>query len=512
VLVRFAAGTTAAQRADVRSAADVQRQSTLPLRGLELVTPQAGQSVANAVSDLERHKGVMYAEPDSEVHAALVPNDSLYPQEWGLAAIGASAAWDLTTGSPQVLVAVVDTGIDASHPDLAPNLWRNPDGSGAIGYDFVDDDTQPQDDNGHGTHVSGTIDARGNDGFGVAGVSWNSTLMALRVLNAAGSGFVSDIVRADLFAAQQGARIVNESLGGANFTQSERAAIAAAPNTLFVVAAGNSASNNDTTGEYPCDYDLPNIVCVAASDRDGSLASFSNYGAANVDLSAPGVSIVSTWRFGAFVPLSGTSMATPHVSGAAALLLARNPGLSVAGLRAALLASVAPVSALSGRVVTSGELRLPSALAAAGVATPPAAAPPAEPVASPAPAPAPQQAASAADRVAPSLRVTIVRARIGAVRKRGLRVAFTVSEPSRVTVTLRVPASTRKRLRLRSSVVGTATLRVTAAGRRVVTVRLSARERRALARIKTVRLTASVVAVDPAGNHGSAAGAATLRR
>jgi len=492
----------------------VQRQATLPLRGLELVAPQQGQTVANAVSDLERHKGVMYAEPDYEVHAALVPNDPFYDQEWGLAAIGAPAAWDLTTGSPQVLVAVIDTGIDATHPDLAPNLWRNPDGSGAIGYDFVDDDTVPQDDNGHGTHVSGTIDARGNDGFGVAGVSWNSTLMALRVLNAAGSGFVSDIVRADLFAAQEGARIVNESLGGSNFTQSERDAIASAPNTLFVVAAGNSASNNDTTGAYPCDYDLPNLVCVAASDRDGSLASFSNYGATNVDLSAPGVGIVSTYRFSSFVPMSGTSMATPHVSGAAALLLARNPALSVAGLRAALLASVSPVAALSGRVATGGELRLPSALAAAGVPSPPPAAPPAQPVASPAPAPAPvpQQAASTPDRVAPSLRVTIVRARIGAVRKRGLRVAFTVSEPSRVTVTLRVPASTRKRLHLSSTVVGTATLRVTAAGRRVVPVRLSARARRALARVKNVRLTASVVAVDPAGNRGIAGSAATLRR
>ena len=327
--------------------------------------------------------GVVYAEPDHVVRQTAVPNDPLLSYEWDMSAIRAPEAWDVTTGSPQVTVAVVDTGIDASHPDLSPNLWTNPgesgagrdtnglddDGDGLIddvhGWDFVDGDAQPDDGNGHGTHVSGTIAARGDDGVGVAGVTWSTAIMPLRVLGDDGSGYVSDVVTAYAYAASSGARLVNASLGGGSYSRAEHDAIAAAPNTLFVVAAGNDGADDDATPEYPCDYDLANVVCVAASDRDDTLASFSNYGTTNVDLAAPGVDIASTWPGGRYALLDGTSMATPHVTGAAALVLAHDGTLGVAGLRAALLSSVHPVAALAGRVATGGRLDVAAALSVA---------------------------------------------------------------------------------------------------------------------------------------------------
>ena len=359
VIVRFAADVSTRERADMRARADVERDATLPVRGLELVDPEPGVSVGAAVADLERMDGVVYAELDGIVRQAATPNDPLLSYEWNLTAIRAPEAWDVTTGSAQVTVGVVDTGIDATHPDLAPNLWANQgesgggretnglddDGNGRIddvhGWDFVSGDAQPQDGNGHGTHVSGTIAARGNDAIGVAGLNWSSALMPLRVLGDDGSGFVSDAITAYAYAARNGARVLNASLGGSRFSRAEHDALAAAPNTLFVVAAGNDGADNDATPEYPCDYDLANVVCVAASGHDDALASFSNYGPANVDLAAPGVDIASTWPGGRYALLDGTSMATPHVAGAAALLLAHDGTLTVAGLRAALLSSAA---------------------------------------------------------------------------------------------------------------------------------------------------------------------------
>jgi thermitase len=421
VLVRFASDASPAQRAEMRARADVERDATLAVRGLELVDPEPGVSVGAAVSDLERMDGVLYAEPDRVRHQSAAPNDPLFPDEWGMTAIRAPEAWDVATGSPQVAVGVVDTGIDAAHPDLAPNLWTNPGESGAgresngvdddangriddvHGWDFVDRDAQPQDGNGHGTHVSGTIAARGNDGVGVAGVNWSAGIMPLRVLGNDGSGYVSDVVTAYAYAARSGARVVNASLGGDRFSNAERDAIAAAANTLFVVAAGNDGADDDATPTYPCAYDLANVVCVAASDRDDELASFSNYGAANVDLAAPGVDVASTWPGGRYAWLDGTSMATPHVTGAAALLLAHDGGLTVAGLRGALLSGTHPVPALAGRVATGGRLDVAAALAVAPA--PPQHAP--EP-AGPAPAiVASSTAASAADHTAPGVSLRI---------------------------------------------------------------------------------------------------------
>ncbi len=525
VIVRFAADASTQERADMRAAADVKRDATL-VRGLELVDPEPGVSVGAAVADLERMDGVIYAEPDHVIRQAAVPNDPLLSYEWDLTAIRAPEAWDVTTGSAQVTVGVVDTGLDASHPDLAPNLWTNPgesgggretnglddDGNGRIddvhGWDYVDNDAQPQDGNGHGTHVSGTIAARGNDATGVAGLNWSSAIMPLRVLADDGSGYVSDAIRAYTYAARNGARVVNASLGGPSFSRAEHDAIAAAPNTLFVVAAGNDGADNDATPDYPCDYDLANVVCVAASNHDDTLASFSNYGPANVDLAAPGVDIASTWPGGRYALLDGTSMATPHVTGAAALLLAHDGTLDAAGLRAALLSSVHPMAALAGRVATGGRLDVAAALSVPA----PAPAPPPAPVVSAPPVTVPTAAASVADRLPPGVSLRIDRGRLRTVRVRGLRLALGVSEAVRASIDIRIDARIARRLHLSSRTIGRAITRLGAAGRKTVTVRLSARAARALRRTARLRVFAHAVAVDAAGNRRSTERAKTLAR
>jgi subtilisin family serine protease len=527
VMVRFAADQSAQERADLRARADVERDATLPVRGLELVDPKPGVTVGGAVADLEAMDGVVYAEPDRVVRQSAMPNDPLLSYEWDMTAIRAPEAWDVTTGSAQVPVAVVDTGIDATHPDLASNLWTNPgesgagretnglddDGNGRIddvhGWDFVDHDAQPQDGDGHGTHVSGTIAARGNDASGVAGLNWSSSIMPLRVLGNDGSGFVSDAITAYTYAARNGARVVNASLGGPSFSRAEHDALAAAPNTLFVVAAGNDGANNDATPEYPCDYDLANVVCVAASGHDDALASFSNYGATDVDLAAPGVDIASTWPGGRYALLDGTSMATPHVAGAAALLLAHDGSLTVAGLRAALLSSAHPVAALAGRVASGGRLDVAAALS---VPSPPPAAPPVPAAASAPPVAAPTAAASAVDRTAPGVSLRIDRERLRTVRNRGLRLAVGASEACRASIDVRVDTRSARRLHLASRTLGRASARLGSAGRKAVTVRVSSRVARALRTAARLRVVARVVAIDAAGNRRGTERAVTLTR
>ena len=248
----------------------------------------------SGVTQFERTPGVEYAEPNYIAHADAVPNDPRYPTLWGLQKISAPAAWDITTGSSSVKVAVVDTGIATDHLDLASNV--------VPGYDFVQGDSDPRDFNGHGTHVAGTIGARGNNGVGVTGVDWVTSLMPVRVLDGDGSGSYADITNGFLYACAQGASIVNASLGGSGYSSVMRDAIAApaCANTLFVVAAGNDGESDDLVPHYPCNFgappdNLPNVICVAATDAADHLASFSNYGTGSVDVAAPGVAIPSSW-------------------------------------------------------------------------------------------------------------------------------------------------------------------------------------------------------------------------
>ena len=289
LIVRFRPGADALTRRAALFSVEASRVERLGLPGLQLVHVTGSARVAAAA--LARDPAVIYAEPNYRYHATAVPDDPRYARLWGLARISAPAAWKVTTGSAAVKVAVVDTGISPDHLDLGANV--------VPGYDFVQGDGDPRDFNGHGTHVAGTIGARGNNGRGVVGVDWRVSLMPVRVLDGSGSGTAASVVAGLAYACSHGASIVNASLGGTGYSSAMRDAVAACPNTLFVVAAGNDGLDDDSSPRYPCNFgappdDLENVICVAASDQSDGLAYFSNYGT-SVDLAAPGVSITSTW-------------------------------------------------------------------------------------------------------------------------------------------------------------------------------------------------------------------------
>ncbi|HYZ92233.1 MAG TPA: S8 family serine peptidase, partial [Actinomycetota bacterium] len=338
LIVRFKSGVGEGARAAALRAEGAALGQKLRLPRTELVRLRAGEAVTKAAADFERRPDVLYAEPNYIYGASATPNDPRFGDLWGLnqasdVDIDAPEAWDVTTGSSNVVVAVADTGIAYDHPDLAPNMWANPgeipanglddDANGYVddvrGRDFSANDSDPRDENSHGTHVAGTIAARGNNGVGVTGVSWNASLMAVRVLDAAGSGTAAGIANGFDYAGDEGARIVNASLGGPAFSQTMKDAIDAHPNTLFVVAAGNENSNNDVSPRYPCSYVSINVICVAATTRTNGRAGFSNYGATSVDLGAPGTEILSTWAAydtwftdGFEDPLAWTAGGTPN--------------------------------------------------------------------------------------------------------------------------------------------------------------------------------------------------------
>jgi subtilisin family serine protease len=372
LIVRFDGDATAAGRLDAREDARTDLEHTLPLQGMQLVSVESGQSVAVAEHTLERDRDVLYAEPNAIRHASLVPDDPYFSQLWAMLNTGQSIrgvtgtpdadsdvaeAWDarITGGT---IVAVLDTGVDTTHPDLTANLLP--------GHDYVDGDDDPADRNGHGTHVAGTIGADRGNGIGVAGIGDNAVkILPLRVLDANGSGAVSSLIQAYAYAFQHGAKVVNLSLGSGTSSQAERDAMAAFQTMLFVTAAGNGGAdgvgdNNDlaTSPTYPCAYVLPNVLCVAAGDNRDQLAPFSNYGALSVDLAAPGVSIAGTWIGGGYSWASGTSKATPHVSGAAGLLWSAAPSSQPLDISSAIMAGTDARAAFAGKTVSGGRLNV----------------------------------------------------------------------------------------------------------------------------------------------------------
>lgn len=337
------------------------------LPDVELVQLPAKLPVAVAVQIFGHDPDVLYAQPDYKVYPDDGPNDPMFPLLWGLnntgldngyvgADINALNAWQLTTGSKNVVVGILDTGIDYLHPDLVPNLYRNPDAcdptTDCWGLDVVTDDIY--DFVGHGTHTTGTIGAVGNDGLGVTGVNWAVTLLPCKFMTQTGGTDSDAIACMDYMATMKdrGYNIValNNSWGGGYASQAMYDAIRALADKgiLFVAAAGNDGVSNDLTGHYPATYDLPNVISVAASDRTDQMATFSDFGNRTVHISAPGVGIVSTYPPESYEGLSGTSMAAPHVTGVAALLAAYDPTLDWRAIKNRILAGGVNVPTLSG--------------------------------------------------------------------------------------------------------------------------------------------------------------------
>jgi subtilisin family serine protease/subtilase family serine protease len=360
---------------------------------------------------LANHPDVLYAEPNYLVQAFTEPNDPSFPQLWGLENIGqvvngtagvagadihATQAWDVSLGSSAQVVAVIDTGIDYTHPDLAANIWSAPTAftvtisgtsvtcpAGSHGFNVIALTCNPMDDHNHGTHVTGTIGATGGNGVGVVGVNWTTQVMGIKFLDANGSGSLGDAIKGmdfaiqakRAFAATGGAnvRVLSNSWGGGGFSQAMFDEITAtnAEDMLFVAAAGNSGLNNDALPSYPASYRVPNVISVAATTNTDARAYFSNYGATSVHLGAPGLDILSTTIGNTYTSFSGTSMATPHVSGAAALVLS-HCDYSTDALKDALLSTVDQIPALASITTTGGRLDVNGAIRSCDAAlTPP---------------------------------------------------------------------------------------------------------------------------------------------
>lgn len=446
VLVGFAPRISAARRQAVEAAvATLPRSRTLLSEhrladaGAELrdVGPMvrlrvpAGDEL-EAVGRLRRLRGVRFAELDYILHADGVPNDPGFGLQWGAQNMGqavngtsgiagadekAVAAWDTKTGSRSVVIGEVDTGVDYSHPDLAANVWTNPGNiggcpAGSHGRNVVANTCDPMDDDtvygGHGTHVAGILGAVGNNGVGVTGVNWRTTILPVKWLDSNSSGSTSQLISALdwlLQAKQAGVnvRVVNDSATfvGTPYSQalSDEIDLLGANDILFVTAAGNTGENNDDLSKrrYPCGYNRPNEICVTASDQNDQLPTWANFGAATVDLAAPGANIYSTLRNGRYGYVSGGSMASPQVAGTAALILAGGDQSAVA-LKARILDHVDPLPALAGRVRSGGRLDVCAALPDCVGSLPS----PSPPPAGPPPAGPPPPAAPPAPYVAPS--------------------------------------------------------------------------------------------------------------
>ena len=344
------------------------------------------ESREKALRSLRRSGLVLIAEPNAYFHHTRVPNDPEMKRLWGLrnmgnidkegtlgikgVDIGAERAWDMTVGSKSVVVAVIDTGVDFAIPDLKENAWVNQaeatgqagmddDGNGYVddinGFNFVANTGDPKDDHGHGSHCAGTIGARGDDGVGVAGVAWEVSIMAVKFLDDSGTGTLENSIKAIDYARKNRAHVLSNSWGGNLNSDLLKKAIRDSRDAgqLFVAASGNSGLDSDRSPQFPAGFDIENVFSIAAVDNRGELAYFSNFGARSVHVAAPGVNVLSTIPGGLDV-YSGTSMATPHVSGIAALLLAHDPSLTYAQLKTRIMETARPIRGLKGKTKSGG--------------------------------------------------------------------------------------------------------------------------------------------------------------
>jgi subtilisin family serine protease len=392
LLVKFAPGKDHA--AKTRSLGRVGAAFAEELGDLRwvLVKLPKGLSVDQAMKAFTGDGQIEAVQPNFYYQLHAIPNDALWSSMYDMLKISAPAAWDISTGSPAVVVADIDTGMRYTHEDLAANAWTNPgeipgngvddDGNGFAddyyGYDFRYNDPDPMDEHGHGTHTAGTIGAVGNNGLGVVGVNWNVKIMPVKIYSAIADDSTSAmVINAYNYVRMMknrgvNIRATNNSYGGCpetcGFDQATKDALDALGNAgvVNVFSAGNNNANNDNpaTANYPSSYTLPSIIAVASSDQNDAKAGSSSYGVTSVDLAAPGVSIRSTVNTSnsSYGFLSGTSMASPHVAGTAALLAAFNPNLSAASIKATILNNVDVLPNWSTLVKTGGRLNVAAAL------------------------------------------------------------------------------------------------------------------------------------------------------
>jgi len=404
ILVKFSPAANAFQRNAILSNRGATRLRRFNALGIEHVRVQPRLGIAAAIAMFEGVPGVVLAQPNYVRRAIRTtpPDDPLWLDQslWGLAKIGAHSVWsDFTVGDGSVVIANIDTGVDYTHPDLSANMWRNPletpgngiddDGNGYVddvyGIDTVNHDTNPIDDHGHGTHTSGTAAAAGNNGIGVVGVNWNAKILACKFLSASGSGTDAGAIECfDYIVALknrgENIRVSSNSWGSPRGSGPPAVAVqaaidaAGAAGIINVFGAGNEGTNNDAAPFDPASYTLDSIVSVASSGRNDGRSVFSNYGATSVDLAAPGEDILSTYPGAAYSYASGTSMATPHVAGVAALLAKMDPAISVPAIKSLLLDNVDQSGKWAGRVASGGRLnafRAASALGPGSNNTPP---------------------------------------------------------------------------------------------------------------------------------------------
>ncbi|MFN3975609.1 MAG: S8 family serine peptidase [Aquificaceae bacterium] len=379
VIVKFKEGSLSIQALS-RVKSQYKLQTIKQFKGLNIHVFKlpADKVPHEIIAELSKRPDVEYVEPDYIYTLKAIPNDPGWGYLWGLQKIQVPLAWDLTQGSSNVVVAVIDSGVDYNHNDLKENMWIN---GGEVPNNGVDDDSNgyvddyyginaingsgnPMDDNGHGTHVAGIIGAVGNNGVGVVGVNWHVKIMALKFANQQGEGYTSDAIECINYAIQKGAHIINASWGDYYYSQALKDAIEMARNAgiLFVAAAGNENNNNDLYPFYPASYDLENIISVAATDQKDLLAGFSNYGRNSVHVGAPGVEILSTWLDNRYAYADGTSMAAPYVAGLAALLKAQNPSYTWRDLKCRIMKSVDPLDSLNSKTITGGRINAYKAL------------------------------------------------------------------------------------------------------------------------------------------------------
>jgi thermitase len=388
ILVGFEKGVSKQRQQDILSAAGGRIGRRLAaIRGgrLAVVRPRSGKATDALMKRLRRTDGVAYAEPDFilEKSQEKTPNDPFYTLDYALVEspddhdIDAPAAWTTRTGCAKV--AILDTGIDTDHPDLASNVYKSSDKPNngkdddkngyvddTYGWNVINGKGSGEDDNGHGTHVSGIVAGRGNNANGISGICWSAKLVAVKFMNSKGKGSTSDAIDGIDYAVKNGAKIINCSFGSSSKSSALHDAVDYAQdhNVLLVVAAGNDGENIDKNPEYPASYTDSNILTVAASTNEDTLASFSNFGSTAVDVAAPGDNIYSTYKGGGYRYLSGTSMAAPYAAGTAAMLRKQESDATYGQLRKAIRQKVDKPPALAGKVAYDGRLNVQKALAA----------------------------------------------------------------------------------------------------------------------------------------------------